>query len=190
MSPAPTVPLHIWGHQRQQVSYKPCRWKKCTSKSLKPTGGRRWERAKKFLSTESTIKTENNRKYKCQICSQAGHGGACHYSQHSVDRGGTARATQWKWDVSAVIESWWNHNDLSSALCSQGKECALQASSLKGHVWPSQTHAEAWVSQNICFNLSTHHDPQARPYTKNSAFHQKTPHPMDTEDSINKHFQS
>lgn len=39
-------------------------------------------------------------------------------------------------------------------------------------------------------NLFTYHGPQARPYIKNSAFHQRIPHPMDTEDSINTRLQS
>lgn len=39
-------------------------------------------------------------------------------------------------------------------------------------------------------NLFTYHGPQARPYIKNSASHQRIPHPMDTEDSINKRLQS
>lgn len=39
-------------------------------------------------------------------------------------------------------------------------------------------------------NLFTYHGPQARPCIKNSASHQRIPHPMDTEDSINKRLQS
>lgn len=42
---------------------------------------------------------------------------------------------------------------------------------------------DIWAFNNLF--LSTHHGPQAKPYIKNSAFHQRIPHPTDTEDSIN-----
>lgn len=49
-------------------------------------------------------------------------------------------------------------------------------------------YVKTWAfHNNLCL---TYHGPQARPYIKNSAFRQRTPHPIDTEDSINTYLQS